>query len=55
MIYTVVVANGVNERELQITGVDNVVIENSVYILYDNSDVVLFSAPADTLMYLEMQ
>lgn len=55
MIYTVVVANGTNERELKVSGVNNVVIENNVYILYDNSGVVLFSAPADTLMYLEMQ
>lgn len=55
MIYLATVANGEREKVTEISGVDNVVIRDSVYILYDKSGMVLFSAPIDSLVCLEIK
>ncbi len=55
MIYLATVANGDREWSIEIPGVENVVVKDSVYVLYDKNNTVLFSSPVDSLVCLEVK
>ena len=52
MNYYVRVANGELETTLSITEVDKVDLNNGVYTLLDKNEMVLFSSPTDSVVYL---
>jgi len=52
MEYKIVVANGDNEEELIVLGVERVDISNYEYGFIGKDDVLLFSSPMDTTKYV---
>ncbi len=55
MKYLVVVANGDYVTNRRVSEVEYIVIDEGVYTLYDKENKVLFSSPADSLVYLELE
>ncbi|MCR1833065.1 hypothetical protein NSA56_01470 [Oceanobacillus caeni] len=55
MRYLAVVANGDYVTNRRISGVEHITIAEGVYVLYDKENKVLFSSPADSLVYLELE
>lgn len=55
MKYLVVVANGDYVTNRRVSEVEHIVIDEGVYTLYDKENTILFSSPADSLVYLELE
>ena len=54
MAYLIVVACGDKVSNRRVTGVKDVEIVDGIYKLYDYSNTIIFSAPADSVVYMEL-
>ena len=54
MVYLIVVACGEKVSNRRVAGVKDVEIIDGIYKLYDYSNTINFSAPADSVVYMEL-
>ncbi len=55
MNYAVIIGDGEWRAERKVIEVSDVRVEDGVYILTNKNGAVLFSAPVDSLIYLEVE
>lgn len=54
MTYSIVIANGEAVNKRRVAGVKEVTIIEGIYSLFDYTGTLVFSAPADSVIYLEL-
>ncbi|WP_168193863.1 hypothetical protein [Lysinibacillus sp. SGAir0095] len=52
MSYKVVTANGERVFEMKFFQVKDVYVNEGIYYIYDTSNILLFSAPTDSVVYI---
>lgn len=55
MNYKILVANGDKVIDRRVRGVGDFVVQDGVYILYDRTGAVIFSAPLDSVVCISLE